>query len=128
MLSAKDLLENETLNNVVDKILINKQFVDECVDKIKNDILKDNKIDSNDIPALIYIVTLLLNNKPEIKINQETMTEVLKLLIVKLLVKVDYIKLQDEIPLIPEQEKLIDMSLQLLGTTLIVIKKWCKCL
>jgi len=128
MLSAKDLLENETLNNVVDKILINKQFVDECVDKIKNDILKDNKIDSNDIPALIYIVTLLLNNKPEIKINQETMTEVLKLLIVKLLVKVDYIKLQNEIPLIPEQEKLIDMSLQLLGTTLIVIKKWCKCL
>ena len=128
MLSAKDLLEDKTINDIVNEILENKEFVDECVNKIKNDVLKDNKIDSTDIPDLIYIVTLLLNNKPKIKINNETMKEVMKLLIIKLLVEVKYVKLEESIPILPDQEKLIDMSLELLGTTVIVTKKFCKCL
>ena len=128
MLSAKDLLEDKTINDIVNQILENKEFVDECVSKIKNDVLQDNKIDTTDIPALIYIVTLLLNNKPKIKINNQTMKEVIKLLIIKLLVKVNYVNLEEAIPILPDQEKLIDMSLELLGTTVIVSKKFCKCL
>ena len=36
--------------------------------------------------------------------------------------------LEEAIPILPDQEKLIDMSLELLGTTVIVSKKFCKCL
>ena len=52
----------------------------------------------------------------------------MKLLIVRLLDVINYIDLKSEIPMLPEQEKLIDLSLDLLGTTLIVTRKWCKCL
>ena len=128
MLSTKDLLEDKTLNEIVNKILENKEFVDECIDKIQNDVLKDGKIDTTDVPTIIYIVTLLLNNKPKIKIDNTTMKEVIKLLIVRLLVQVNYVKLEEAIPLLPDQEKLIDQSLELLGTTLIVTKKCFPCL
>ena len=128
MLSVKDLLEDNTINKVVNSILDNKEFVDECTDKIKNGILKDGKIDSSDLPYLISIITLVLNSKPKIKIDSITMKEVFKLLLVRLLSEVNYINLQDEIPLLPEQEKLIDISIDLLGTTLIVSRKFCKCL
>lgn len=128
MLSTKDLLEDKTINEIVNKILENKEFVDECIDKIQNDVLKDGKIDTTDVPTIIYIVTLLLNNKPKIKIDNTTMKEVIKLLIVRLLVQVNYVKLEEAIPLLPDQEKLIDQSLELLGTTLIVTKKCFPCL
>jgi hypothetical protein len=128
MLSAKDLLEDKTINEIVNKILENKEFVDECIDKIQNDVLKDNKIDTSDVPTIIYIVTLLLNNKPKIKIDNTTMKEVLKLLIVRLLLQVNYVKIEEAIPLLPDQEKIIDQSLELLGATLIVTKKCFPCL
>lgn len=128
MLSAKDLLEDKTINEIVNKILENKEFVDECIDKIQNDVLKDNKIDTTDVPTIIYIVTLLLNNKPKIKIDNTTMKEVLKLLIVRLLLQVNYVKIEEAIPLLPDQEKIIDQSLELLGATLIVTKKCFPCL
>lgn len=128
MLSVKDIVEDETLNNIVNKIFENREFIDECIDKIRNDVLKDGKIDHSDIPSLICIVSSLLNNKPKIKIDSITMKGVLKLLLIRLLVEVNYIKLENEIPLLPAQEKLLDMSLELLGTTLIVTKKYCKCL
>lgn len=128
MLSAKDLLEDQTMNNIVNKIFENTEFIEECVDKIKNDVLKDGKIDTTDIPTLICIVTLILNNKPKIKIDNQTMKEVIKLLIIRLLVEVNYVKLEESVSLLPDQEKLIDMSLELLGTTLIVTRKCCPCL
>ena len=128
MLSAKDLLEDKTINEIVNKILENKEFFDECIEKIQNDVLKDGKIDTTDVPTLISIVTLLLNNKPKIKIDNTTIKEVIKLLIIRLLVQVNYVKLEEAIPLLPDQEKLIDQSLELLGTTLIVTKKCFPCL
>jgi len=128
MLSAKDLLEDKTINEIVNQILENKKFFDECIEKIQNDVLKDGKIDTTDIPTLISIVTLLLNNKPKIKIDNTTMKEVIKLLIIRLLVEVKYVKLEEQIPILPDQEKLIDLSLELLGTTLIVTRKCFPCL
>ena len=128
MLSAKDLLEDKTINEIVNKILENKEFLDECIEKIQNDVLKDGKIDTTDVPTLISIVTLLLNNKPKIKIDNTTMKEVIKLLIIRLLVEVKYVKLEEQIPILPDQEKLIDLSLELLGTTLIVTRKCFPCL
>ena len=128
MLSAKDLLEDKTINEIVNKILENKEFFDECIEKIQNDVLKDGKIDTTDVPTLISIVTLLLNNKPKIKIDNTTMKEVIKLLIIRLLVEVKYVKLEEDIPILPDQEKLIDLSLELLGTTLIVTRKCFPCL
>lgn len=128
MLSAKDLLEDKTINEIVNKILENKEFLDECIEKIQNDVLKDGKIDTTDVPTLISIVTLLLNNKPKIKIDNTTMKEVIKLIIIRLLVEVKYVKLEEDIPILPDQEKLIDLSLELLGTTLIVTRKCFPCL
>jgi hypothetical protein len=127
MLSVKDLVEDKTLNSIVNKILENREFVDECVEKIRNKVLNDNKIDLNDIPNLICIVSLILNNKPKIKIDGNTMKEIIKLIIIRLLSEIKYINLEDEIPMLPEQEKSLDMSLELLGISLIVTKKYCKC-
>jgi hypothetical protein len=128
MLSVKELMEDETINGIVDKIVDNSEFVDECTTQIKENILKDNKIDSSDLPYLINIVVLILNSKPKIKVSGLVMKQVMKLLIVRLLDVINYIDLKSEIPMLPEQEKLIDLSLDLLGTTLIVTRKWCKCL
>ena len=127
MLSVNDLLEDKTTNEIVNKILENSDFVEECIEKIKDGILKDGKIDSSDLPYLISIISLILNNKPKIKIDRLTMKEVFKLLIIRLLSEIKYINLQDEVPILPEQEKLIDVSLDLLGTTLIMTKKYCNC-
>ena len=127
MLSVKDLVNDDTLNGIVNEILKNKEFVDECVEKIRDEVLSDGKIDLNDVPNLICIVSLILNNKPKIKIDGNTMKEILKLIIIRLLSEIKYINLEDEIPMLPEQEKLIDTSLDILGTTLIVTKKYCKC-
>ena len=128
MLSVKELMEDETITGIVDKIVDNREFVDECTKQIRDNILKDNKIDTSDLPYLINIVVLILNSKPKIKVSGVVMKQVMKLLIVRLLDEIKYIDLKLEVPMLPEQEKLIDLSLDLLGTTLIVTKKWCKCL
>jgi len=128
MLSVKELIEDETINGIVNKIVDNREFVNECTTQIKENILKDNKIDTSDLPYLINIVVLILNSKPKIKVSGVVMKQVMKLLIVRLLDEIKYIDLKSEIPMLPEQEKLIDLSLDLLGTTLIVTRKWCKCL
>ena len=47
----------------------------------------------------------------------------MKLLLVRLLSEVDYVNLQNSVPLLPDQEKVIDNSLNLLNTSLIVTKK-----
>lgn len=128
MLSVKELMEDKTITGIVDKIVDNRDFVDECTKQIRDNILKDNKIDTSDLPYLINIVVLILNSKPKIKVSGVVMKQVMKLLIVRLLDEIKYIDLKLEVPMLPEQEKLIDLSLDLLGTTLIVTKKWCKCL
>ena len=128
MLSVKELMEDETITGIVDKIVDNREFVDECTKQIRDNILKDNKIDTSDLPYLINIVVLILNSKPKIKVSGVVMKQVMKLLIVRLLDEIKYIDLKSEVQMLPEQEKLIDLSLDLLGTTLIVTKKWCKCL
>ena len=128
MLSVKELMEDKTITGIVDKIVDNRDFVDECTKQIRDNILKDNKIDTSDLPYLINIVVLILNSKPKIKVSGVVMKQVMKLLIVRLLDEIKYIDLKSEVQMLPEQEKLIDLSLDLLGTTLIVTKKWCKCL
>ena len=42
MLTAAELLQDETLSSIVDEILENKEFVNECIVKIKEEVLKDN--------------------------------------------------------------------------------------
>ena len=67
MLTAAELLQDETITGIVDQILENKEFVNECIVKIKEEVLNDGDIDLNDVPNLIIIVSLILNNKPKIK-------------------------------------------------------------
>ena len=122
MLSAAELLQDETITGIVDQILENKEFVNECIVKIKEEVLNDGDIDLNDVPNLIIIVSLILNNKPKIKINEQSKLNIMKLLLVRLLSEVDYINLQNSVPLLPDQEKVIDNSLKLLNTSLIVTK------
>ena len=126
MLSTVELLQDETLNGIVNHILENKEFVNECIVKIKDEVLNDGDIDLNDMPTLICIVSMILNNKPKIKISNQSMLNVIKLLLVRLLSEVDYINIQDTLPLSPTQEKVIDNSLQLLNTSLLVTKSCFK--
>ena len=123
MLSAAELLQDETITGIVDQIFENKEFVNDCIIKIKDEVLNDGDIDLNDVPSLICIVSLILNNKPKIKINEQSKLNVIKLLLVRLLSEVDYLNLQNSVPLLPDQEMVIDNSLKLLNTSLIVTKK-----
>ena len=123
MLTAAELLQDETITGIVDQILENKEFVNGCIVKIKEEVLNDGDIDLNDVPNLIIIVSLILNNKPKIKINEQSKLNIMKLLLVRLLSEVDYVNLQNSVPLLPDQEKVIDNSLKLLNTSLIVTKK-----
>lgn len=104
-------MDNKLIENIVNEILKNEKFKNDCKYSI-NAILKDGKLDMADTPDILNLVVNLINNTNELKITQDKIEGVLKVLLIRLLEEMEL--LTDENKIIVK--KLIDSSLKLLLT------------
>jgi hypothetical protein len=112
--SAKDLLKNKQLLAAVEGFFGDKTFYYEVTSRVK-EIVDDGKLDGGDIPNIILLVSTILNKSPKLKINKAAMKPLLKLVIIRLLIEVKFVK-DAENPLSDEQEMYIDSGLALLDS------------
>jgi RecJ-like exonuclease len=98
---------NKLPEQIVRELLDNDEFVDECKKNLL-EILKDKKFDSSDMPEVISLVVLLAENYDSFNVNEEDVSEVLKLLVMELIKK---LKLTEDIN--EEIEKMLDACLKL---------------
>lgn len=98
---------NKLPEQIVRELLDNDEFVDECKKNLL-EILKDKKFDSTDMPEVISLVVLLAENYDSFNVNEEDVSEVLKLLVMELIKK---LKLTEDIN--EEIEKMLDACLKL---------------
>lgn len=102
------------------KMLVdNDYFIDTMEQQIKS-IMKDGRIDSNDIPEFVFILTEAYNNLGNVKIEYNELPEVIVEVI-------DYIL--DKYNLVPEEEieqftKMIEVAVKLV-TMKPNVKKGC---
>ena len=92
---------------IVRELLDNDKFVNECKENLL-EILKDKKFDISDMPEVLTLVVLLLENYDSFDVNEEDVSEVLKLLIMELIKK---LKLTEDVS--EEIEKMLDACLKL---------------
>lgn len=98
---------NKLPEQIVRELLDNDKFVDECKENLL-EILKDKKFDSSDMPEVVSLVVLLVENYDSFDVNEEDVSEVLKLLVMELIKK---LKLTEDIN--EEIEKMLDACLKL---------------
>jgi hypothetical protein len=103
-------MENLKISYLFDKLMLNDEFSKKLQTSI-SEIMKDGKIDTNDIPQIMFIITELINNTPSIKITADELSELVKKLI-SFIIKQANISTSDE-----EQEiinKLVESSIKLI--------------
>lgn len=86
----------------------NSEFVKKIEDAIKN-IIKDDKIDSSDIPEFIFIITESYNSYTTIKMSQNDLPIFIKMVINEIIKKNNLISLDKK----PEFDKLVESTLKL---------------
>jgi hypothetical protein len=82
-MKIQDLVNDTTANAIVNKILTNQSFKDQCMEKIKL-ICDDGKVDHNDIPHILALIITLYKTGKTMTIKKDKIKDVLKLLIVRL--------------------------------------------
>ena len=86
-----DELENENIKKVFKSLLSNEIFLSVLKDRIGN-ITKDNKLDFNDVPDLIYIIMNSYNILSDIKLSEEEIPDFIKAVINYIMTKYDLAK------------------------------------
>lgn len=102
-------MNNELVNKIVKEILDNEDFVNKCKKNIM-EIIKDGKIDTNDVPDILSLVIDLVNETPEIEISEDKIIEVFRIIIMKLFDELNLVE-DDNAELI---KKLLESGLKLL--------------
>ena len=97
----------ELTEKIVRELLDNVEFVNKCKENLL-EILEDKKFDANDVPELINLVVLILEEYDNFEIDEKDIAEVLRVIIVELLEKFN---LLDEAK--PDLEKMLDSCLKL---------------
>lgn len=97
----------ELTEKIVRELLDNEEFVNKCKENLLK-ILEDKKFDANDVPELINLVVLILEEYDNFEIDEKDIAEVLRVIIVELLEKFN---LFDEAK--PDLEKILDSCLKL---------------
>jgi len=92
---------------IVRELLDDDKFVDECKKNLL-EIMKDKKFDTNDMPEVLSLVVLVLERYDSFNINEEDISEVLKILVMELIKKLN---LADDVS--GEVEKMLDACLKL---------------
>ena len=97
----------ELTEKIVRELLDNEEFVNKCKENLL-EILEDKKFNANDVPELINLVVLILEEYDNFEIDEKDIAEVLRVIIVELLEKFN---LLDEAK--PDLEKMLDSCLKL---------------
>ena len=92
---------------IVRELLDDDGFVDECKKNLL-EIMEDKKFDTNDMPEVLSLVVLVLERYDSFDINENDVSEVLKMLVMELIKK---LKLTDDVS--DEVEKMLDACLKL---------------
>ena len=80
----KDLEKNEPIKEIVNTIITDDDFKLKCKDYLEA-IFEDGNVDKDDIPLLINVVLIIMNNYQKVKVTPKQMKPVFMLLIAKLL-------------------------------------------
>ena len=97
----------EVTEKIIRELLDNEEFVNKCKENLL-EILEDKKFNANDVPELINLVVLILEEYDNFEIDEKDIAEVLRVIIVELLEKFN---LLDEAK--PDLEKMLDSCLKL---------------
>lgn len=121
---------NSFVEQCVNILIDDESFINECKNDIGN-ILKDNKITSNDIPYIIKIIVLAFKKSKTIDINDNDLNLFIKILLVELLKKLNVHDDLEKI-LTPEINDMIDtcvdlLRVQLITTSYSIFKSLKKC-
>ena len=120
---------SELAKKIVKELLDNDEFVNSCHQELKV-IFKDNKFDAKDMPSVLSLVVLTVENYESFQIEEKDVVEVFRLLIVELLTKLDLLKESND-----EIDKMIETCLKLLAMKVKTKSFWkkyfgwciCKC-
>jgi hypothetical protein len=126
---------SKDLTKIINKIIeLNPQLLSDIEQSIKN-VLKDGKIDSNDIPEFILIIQILyerLHNNKKLKITNKNIIEICST-IVKFVIRtlIEERKIEIDIEkksvIIEQLDKLIDSCMCLLNFDNVLMPKGCNC-
>ena len=119
---------SELSKKIVKELLDDDEFVDNCHHELKI-ILKDNKFDQKDIPAVMSLIVLAAEKYDSFEVDENDVIEVFRLLVIELLKKIELIEKSDE-----EIDKMLEMCLKLLAMKVKTKSFWkkyfgwcCKC-
>lgn len=120
---------SELAKKIVKELLDNNEFVDSFHHELKV-ILKDKKFDEKDMPSVMSLVVLILENNESFQIDEKDIIEVFRLLIIELLKKLDLLEESND-----EINKMIETCLKLLTMKVKTKSFWkkyfgwciCKC-
>lgn len=99
------------LDQVFKLLTGNEHFINEMKTSIGL-IVKDGKIDSHDIPEIVYLATKAYNEVQNTEVTEDELPVLLKMVITFLINKLDLIPENIERQL--DLEKMVDVSIQLL--------------
>ena len=78
--------KNEGINHIVDSILSDKSFKDNCKEQFEK-IFEDGVVDQSDIPLIINLFLTIYSNHNKVKVSKKQLKDVFILLISKLLLE-----------------------------------------
>lgn len=97
-----------TVSDIFDTLIKDKQFCDKIENSIAN-ILSDFKINQSDIPEIIFIITEILINRPDINIKKDDVGQLIKKLFEYVVIKRNLATKEQ----IASFDKILDSSIKL---------------
>lgn len=112
------------IEDIYRELVDDHELVDSCIKQLK-EVFKDNKIDINDIPNIVTILCIIIEQKQEfLKLDNKKKHEILKLFIIHVLNKYNILT-STSTELSPEIENMLDACITLF---LHESNNFCKCL
>lgn len=82
------IIDDPTVDKIVDTLLGNKNFKEKCINKIKL-IVADDKLDYKDIPHVVALIMLIHKTDKIVNITKDKMKNVFETLLLRLLNELD---------------------------------------
>lgn len=116
-------MDNLKISYLFDKLMLNDGFSKNLQTAI-SEIMKDGKIDTNDIPQIMLVITELINNTPSINITADELAELAKKLIAFIIKQTNITPSAEEQDII---NKLVESSIKLILLQPKIKKALSKC-
>lgn len=102
----------QLVEDIFRELMSNDELVNLCINKLK-EVFKDNKIDANDIPNVVIVLSVIIEQKKEIlNLEYNKKHEILKLFLLHVLSKY-HILTSTSTEISPEVETVLDACITL---------------